>query len=98
MHSLGPRGLFQAALLKRTLSALVDCIGSLSAPGRRHAEPEAGVGDEEPANPPAGEENYRVGEAGESLCLLQRLMAVTLSVPADDSAQWGIPSLPVTHR
>ncbi|CAO2630760.1 Microtubule-associated tumor suppressor candidate 2 homolog [Lemmus lemmus] len=41
-----------------------DCIGSLSAPGRRHAEPEAGVGDEEPANPPAGEENYRAGEAG----------------------------------
>nr|XP_042124307.1 microtubule-associated tumor suppressor candidate 2 isoform X5 [Peromyscus maniculatus bairdii] len=41
-----------------------DCTGSVSAPGRRYAEPEAGVGDEEPANPPAGEEDHRAGKAG----------------------------------
>lgn len=46
-----------------------DHAGSLSALGRRHEEPEAGAGDEEPANTPAGEEDRRAGKAGESLRL-----------------------------
>lgn len=70
--------------MKRTLSALVDCAGSIPAPGRRHAEPEAGAGDEEPADPPAGEEDHRAGKAGELARLLQRADAVAL---AGDSAR-----------
>uniref|UniRef100_A0A8C5K5Z4 Uncharacterized protein n=1 Tax=Jaculus jaculus TaxID=51337 RepID=A0A8C5K5Z4_JACJA len=41
-----------------------DCAGPVSAPGRRHEEPAAGVGDEEPANPPAGKEDHRARKAG----------------------------------
>lgn len=54
------------------LAVTVDCIGSLSALGRRHEESEAGVRDEESANTPAGKEDYRAGKAGESACFLGR--------------------------
>lgn len=76
IHNLGSQQavlLYQEPGIKHTFSALVDCTGSVSAPGRRYAEPEAGVGDEEPANPPAGEEDHRAGKAGELVCLLPRL-------------------------
>lgn len=39
------------------LSAPADCLGSLSALGRRHEESETGVGDEESTDTSAGKED-----------------------------------------
>lgn len=54
------------------LSVAADRAGSLSALGRRHEEPEAGIRNEESANSPAGKEDYGAGKAGESVSYLGR--------------------------